>query len=161
MTPSRRIFGRAGLVLTMSLVAAVAGSSASAVASTTYTCAGKLATIVGTDGPDVIQGTAGDDVIVGLRGNDTIYSNGGNDTICGDEGNDSLVPNENSGTLLLYGGPGGDTLNSGPGRNSLLGGPGRDALYAFDQIDGNSVVNGGSGEDYCTADPGDIVRNCP
>jgi Ca2+-binding RTX toxin-like protein len=41
------------------------------------------ATIVGTDGNDVLSGTAGRDVIAGLDGNDVITGLGGDDVICG------------------------------------------------------------------------------
>ena len=53
-------------------------------------CGGEDATIVGTDGPDVLEGTDEDDVIVGLGGNDTINGKGGNDIICGGDGVDII-----------------------------------------------------------------------
>lgn len=49
------------------------------------------ATIVGTDGDDVLRGTSGNDVIHGLGGNDTIEGLGGNDIICGGPGNDTIL----------------------------------------------------------------------
>ena len=42
-----------------------------------YTCNGKAATIVGTNGADDLRGTSGRDVIVGLGGNDEIDGFGG------------------------------------------------------------------------------------
>jgi len=46
-------------------------------------CAGRVATIVGTPGNDLLVGTNGPDVIAGLGGNDVIYGLGGNDILCG------------------------------------------------------------------------------
>lgn len=91
------------------------------------TCAGKRATIVGTDGRDHLVGTPGPDVIVAGSGNDTLEGRGGNDTMCG--------------------GKGGDRLNGGRGDDSENGGEGPDEWYlAFDP--GDDLINGGSGRDY-------------
>ncbi|NOT56483.1 MAG: hypothetical protein HOP18_17940, partial [Deltaproteobacteria bacterium] len=46
-------------------------------------CAGRITTIVGTAGANVITGTSGADVIAGLGGDDVIYGMGGDDLICG------------------------------------------------------------------------------
>src|SRR3989442_11159085 len=57
------------------------------------TCVGldeRLATIVGTEGDDVIVGTSGDDVIQALGGNDVIDGGDGNDLICGGAGDDVI-----------------------------------------------------------------------
>ena len=54
-------------------------------------CDGQAATIVGTNGDDVLNGTAVKDVIVGLNGNDTINGDLGDDLICGGKGNDTLT----------------------------------------------------------------------
>jgi Ca2+-binding RTX toxin-like protein len=90
-----------------------------------YVCGGKVATIVGTEGDDVLTGTAGADVIVGLGGNDTISGLDGNDTICGGDGND-LISGGN-GDDALFGGAGNDTLKGGAGNNTLNGGAGTDS----------------------------------
>lgn len=89
-------------------------------------CGGRDVTILGTDGPDVIQGRSlpgpnrtlihFDDVILALGGNDIIDGQGGNDTICGGDGNDTI-----------RGGSGDDVLIAGAGRDSLDGGAGTDA----------------------------------
>ena len=71
-------------------------------------CAGRVAGLVGTTGPDLLIGTPGDDIITGRGGDDTIQGLDGNDLICG--------------------GPGDDTLWAGPGFDQLLGGDGDDAL---------------------------------
>ena len=72
-------------------------------------CAGKVATIVGTPGDDVLQGTHFPDVIVGGGGNDVLTGGLRKDRLCG--------------------GPGRDTLTGGFGRDTLRGGPGRDRLF--------------------------------
>src|SRR2546426_12503069 len=56
------------------------------------TCVGieeRVATIVGTEGNDLITGTSGDDVIQALGGNDQIDGGDGDDLICGGARDDS------------------------------------------------------------------------
>ena len=48
------------------------------------------ATIVGTEGNDVLRGTNGRDVIAGLGGNDVILARDGDDVVCGGMGNDVI-----------------------------------------------------------------------
>lgn len=85
----------------------------------TVNCGGLVATIVGTEGNNIITGTLGPDVINGLGGNDTL--NGGllgNDLICGGPGNDRL-----SGVLgndKLDGGSGNDICNGGLGSDTAV-----------------------------------------
>src|SRR4029079_11876737 len=45
-------------------------------------CRGVAATVVGTQGSDVLIGTPGPDVVAGLGGNDVIRGRGGDDRIC-------------------------------------------------------------------------------
>ncbi len=94
-------------------------------------CHGAAATIVGTDGDDVLLGTAGDDVIVGLGGDDVLRGRGGDDTLCGGPGDD-----------LLAGGAGGDVIAGGAGVDtvSFAGAPGP---VQVDLVDG--VARGGFG----------------
>jgi Ca2+-binding RTX toxin-like protein len=90
------------------------------------TCDGRRATIVGTNGPDIIHGTPGRDVIAGLGGDDTIYGLGQDDIICAGDGND-----------LVYGGAGNDTIFGGTGNDLLDGGHGDDTIDGGgDQFDG-------------------------
>ena len=79
------------------------------------TCAGKLTTIVGTDGKDALSGTRAADVIATGKGNDAVKGLAGNDTVCGGGGKDKLL-----------GGAGKDTLKGGPGKDKLKGGAGKD-----------------------------------
>ena len=90
------------------------------------TCAGLGATLVGTEGDDVLVGTNGPDVIVGLGGDDTIDGLAGDDTICGGNGKDEL--NGGEGDDYLYGGNGKDVLIGGPGYDQFDGGNGEDVI---------------------------------
>ena len=78
-------------------------------------CEGRKATIVGTNGPDVLRGTAGPDVIAALGGKDKIRGLGGADIICADGRGDTIS-----------GGAGRDLMVGGPGRDKCRGGAGRD-----------------------------------
>jgi len=78
-------------------------------------CGGRVATIVGTAGDDVLVGTAASDVILGRGGDDTVNGGGGRDVICGRGGAD-----------LMAGGAGDDWLLGMTGRDTLRGGRGHD-----------------------------------
>jgi Ca2+-binding RTX toxin-like protein len=78
-------------------------------------CGGRVATIVGTAGPDLLKGTRGRDVIAAGAGDDRVKGKKGKDLICGGDGNDRL-----------FGGAAGDRLIGGPGQDLLRGGKGRD-----------------------------------
>jgi Ca2+-binding RTX toxin-like protein len=65
-------------------------ATASGAADTAPTCMGEKATIVGTEGDDLIAGTSKDDVIVALAGNDVISAHDGDDLVCGGDGNDRI-----------------------------------------------------------------------
>lgn len=81
------------------------------------------ASIVGTNGPNVLTGTSGNDRIFGLGGPDLLRGLGGDDELDGGPGMD-----------ILQGGPGADLLKGGSGKDRLIGdrydtfvgGPGRD-----------------------------------
>ena len=96
-------------------------------------CNGLVASIVGTDGDDVIEGTWQDDVIVGLGGNDTINGASGADTICGGHGDDTI--NGGSQADTIAGEDGDDTINGGSGDDSLDGGEGTDIVDGSWQAD--------------------------
>jgi Tol biopolymer transport system component len=123
------------------------------------TCQGRVATIVGTPGDDVIKGTNGDDVIIGGDGNDIIRGRRGHDVICGQGGNDKLVGR--AGRDILVGGNGDDILNGGKGRDRLFGGKGDDRLSGGkgrDTLKGgkdNDLLRGGRGNDTCSGGRGD------
>ena len=109
----------------------------------TRTCAGYTATIVGTDGNDVVTGTTGADVIVGLQGNDVIHGRGGSDILCGNRGSDTI-----------YGEADPDNL--------LAGGKGNDRIYGGAEAGEGDVLDGGAGDDvldggFTAGDFGDEV----
>jgi poly-gamma-glutamate capsule biosynthesis protein CapA/YwtB (metallophosphatase superfamily) len=115
-------------------------------------CWGRAATIIGTDGPDLLIGTGGDDVIVGRAGGDTIWGHGGNDYICGRDGNDYIaggtgddVISGDDGSDFLHGDTGNDSLWGDDGTNSLEGGAGDDLLNGK----AGDLLVGGAGEDTC------------
>jgi uncharacterized delta-60 repeat protein len=103
-------------------------------------CAGRRATIVGTDRSERLKGTRRSDVIVGFGGNDRIAASGGNDRICAGAGNDSVD-----------GGAGNDRVDGGSGKDSVAGGAGNDALSGGT---GNDKVSGGSGKDSLSGGSG-------
>jgi uncharacterized delta-60 repeat protein len=78
------------------------------------TCHGRRATIVGTPRGETIAGTSRDDVIAALGGNDLVFGRGGHDLICGGPGDDHLRGGQ--GRDRLFGGQGGDNLKSGRGQ---------------------------------------------
>ncbi len=81
-------------------------------------CFGKLPTVLGTSGPNVLRGTRRRDVIVGLGGGDVIKSFAGRDLICSGAGPDRV-----------FSGRGRDRIDAGPGNPDRCdGGPGRDQL---------------------------------
>jgi uncharacterized delta-60 repeat protein len=88
-------------------------------------CAGKKATIIGTNAKDKLKGTKKRDVIAGLGGKDTLKGLKGNDILCGGKGKDKLL-----------GGPGNDKLLGQQGKDFLKGGPGK-----------KDKLNGGPGKD--------------
>lgn len=110
-------------------------------------CDGHPATIVGTNGDDVIVGTSGDDVILGLDGDDNINGNGGNDIICSGFGND--VVTTGSGNDEIHGEGGFDTFDAGDGVNLI------DADFG---IEGDTVTTG-SGDDHILLGDGDDIVN--
>ena len=159
--------------LAATVLAAPAGAQAGA------TCDGQAATIVGTDGDDVLAGTEGADVIVGLGGNDRIDGLDGDDVICGDEGNDTIRAGRGEDTVLggdgndvirgqqnadvIDGGEGNDTIrgNNGAdtifgrnGNDTLLGGKGRDEIRGGDGVD---EIGGGNHDDTVFGEASDDV----
>jgi len=111
-------------------------------------CDGLTATIVGTEGDDVIDGTNGDDVIHALGGDDRVNGKKGNDIICGGAGNDIL--RGSGGNDDLFGENGDDLLRGDGGVNLLDGGAGDDILRGGP--DGLDTCEGGEGdntEDGC------------
>ena len=140
---------RTGALLSATvLLASLAVTTAAPVAAAaTPKCAGRVATIVGTNKGEVIRGTAKADVIVAKGGHDRVFGLGGNDVICGNSGHDRIVGG--AGNDLLLGQVGRDRLYGGPQRDRLLGGPSNDDL------------DGGTGNDACLQGSGTgLWLNC-
>ncbi len=125
---------------------------------TTPRCRGLVATIVGTDGPDVLVGTHGPDVIFAGAGDDRITGNDGDDIICAGPGADHVDAGAGRDTVL--GGSGADTIRGGSGDDLLRGGNGADVLDGEggrDRVNGqsgNDTVIGGRGKDRLLGGPG-------
>ena len=100
------------------LSSSVTGSNSVFAQSPAY-CDGKLATIIGTDGNDILEGSSNDDVIVGLGGSDKIKGKAGNDVLCGGDGNDDI--SGGLGDDKLFGESGDDLLNGNAGDDFLVG----------------------------------------
>ncbi len=135
---------------------------------------GPECTIVGTEGPDVLEGGPGVDVICGLGGDDVISGGSGSDIIYGGEGNDIIdagsgadtvyagdgddVVDGRSGADVVAGGSGNDVLSGSSGSDDITGGRGADELFGGsgrDDLKGGPGVDsadGGSGSDTCAAE---------
>lgn len=147
------------LTLTSTLLAPAVGAQG------TPTCAGRPATIVGTEGADLLQGTAGVDVIVGNGGDDRILAGGGNDVICGNAGADYVQGGD--GADLIIGGYGNDRLIGSNGNDDIRGGFGDDYISGkagADRIRGDQGADriaGNLGIDVCTVQNIDVqITSC-
>jgi hemolysin type calcium-binding protein/LVIVD repeat-containing protein len=94
-------------------------------------CKGRTATLVGTQGKDILVGTDGKDVITSLGGNDRVRGVNGNDRLCLGKGKDR--GKGGPGRDRLLGQQQNDRLNGGPGRDRCNGGPGRDRATACEK----------------------------
>jgi Ca2+-binding RTX toxin-like protein len=121
--------------LCLAALATAGGASAQAAAPM---CIGQAATIVGTEGPDVLTGTPGSDVIVGLGGDDILNGGGegeATDRICGGDGNDTL----NAGQGFVAG------LSGDAGDDRIEGGTTLDVFAVFSDAPAPVFVNLKSG----------------
>jgi Ca2+-binding RTX toxin-like protein len=148
-----------GIALAVAALGAVAGLGVGGFGEEEETprCHGRRATIVGTEGSDVLRGTPSRDVIWGGEGDDELFGSLGNDLLCGGPGEDLVhggrgndVVDGGPGTDRVYGdlgddkvvgGPGdGDEAGGGLGIDTLNGGPGNSDLvhgdYGYDRMDG-------------------------
>lgn len=129
------------------------------------------ATIVGTDGDDVLTGTPDADFIAGLGGNDTIVGGGGSDAICGGSGNDKITAQDgpSAGFVVVNGGPGDDIItmiandralhnvSGGGGNDTIDCGTRRNSSLSYEDASAAVVVDlqagtarGGAGTDSLT-----------
>jgi Ca2+-binding RTX toxin-like protein len=100
-----------GALLLLTATAVSAGASPPTFACADIGAKPEPATIMGTNGNDVITGTAGRDVIVALGGSDSIDGGGGNDLICGGDGNDKIAGG--AGQDVISGDAGDDVIDGG------------------------------------------------
>lgn len=114
-------------------------------------CLGRVATIVGTPGPDDLRGTPGPDVVSAGAGDDQITGLGGSDRLCAGDGNDFIKGDLGSDRVL--GGRGDDVISGETGGDLLRGSSGADAIRGGR---GNDRVDGGLGDrDVVFGDLGD------
>jgi RTX calcium-binding nonapeptide repeat (4 copies) len=104
---------RATAVVGLTALLAVAAMVGAERAEAAATCAGQKATVVGTNGANVLLGTNQADVIVARGGNDTIKGKGGADLICAGDGND-----------YVDGGPVHDVVRGDAGHDTCVSSPG-------------------------------------
>lgn len=112
-------------------------------------CAGRRATIVGTDGADTLRGTPAADVIAALAGDDTITGGEGNDLVCAGPGADRVIAG--AGDDTTYGEADADRIAGGAGRDTLAGGAGRDTVGGGGGAD---LISGNGGRDALTGGGG-------
>ena len=113
-------------------------------------CRGRIATVAGGDGDDVLRGTDGPDVIAGGPGSDLIHAGGGDDVVCGGKDHDRVFGD--AGADLLVGGSGSDDLRGGEGNDRLNGGQGNDQLHGGPGAD---TFRGKNGSDQLFGNPDD------
>jgi len=109
------------------------------------TCAGSVATIVGTIGNDILSGTLGNDVIAGLAGDDSIDASRGHDLVCAGPGRDRVKAG--AGKDTLYGEADNDFLYGNAHDDWLYGGVGIDVLFG---MAGGDLLDGGAGRDVAS-----------
>ncbi len=144
--------------------------AAMGVRSTVPTCNGVRATIVGTNGNDVLTGTSGVDVIFAGRGDDRIRALEGHDIICAGFGDDQIDAGPGNDTVfagpgadVVFGRAGNDAVNGGHGHDDIEGNQGNDELVGFTGRDyikgglGEDTVRGGAGNDRLLGGPNDDV----
>lgn len=149
-------------------------------AQVTAMCDGRVATIVGTSGNDVLEGTNGPDVFAALQGDDILWGFGGDDVMCGGVGDDLIVGGggfdiifgaqgddeiyaAGEGTLFMplalddtrgariFAGAGNDLVYGSDRWDRMQGGPGSDVLYGFA---GNDWMRGGPDRDLVVGHAG-------
>ena len=161
---STRQLSVVGLALTLAVSLVLKLPPAKAAAA--ETCFGRVATLFGTAGDDILIGTPGPDVIVARGGADEIDALGGDDIVCGGDGDDLVMGGD--GDDRIRGEDGNDVIFGGPGRDRLSGGRGDDELRGMAGADllvgnrGKDLLFGGADGDRIYGGPGnDVVRGGP
>jgi Tol biopolymer transport system component len=117
-------------------------------------CHGRVATLIGTPGPDVLTGTPRKNVVLALGGDDSIHTISEADVICAGRGRDTIDAGGsgegNSGSDLVLAGPGADRVVLGAELGLALGEGGNDLLIGSK---GGETLRGGSGDDVLRGGP--------
>jgi uncharacterized protein len=100
-----------------------------------HRCDGRVPTLLGTNGDDVLRGTNHADVVHALGGDDQVLGLNADDVVCGGAGDDEL--SGGNGDDLLLGGAGDDVMRGDNGDDTFVGGRGEDR---FDQGRGRGSV---------------------
>ena len=132
------------------------------------------ATLVGTDGNDLINGTSGSDTLnvakngtKGTAGADALYGKGGNDILYGGSGDDNWTTTlgyDTDGNKIpagLNGGAGDDKAYGGAGDDKMMGNAGNDTIddsspYSTTSPGDWDLAYGGSGNDTANLVDGDV-----
>lgn len=121
-------------------------------------CDGRVPTIFGGPGSDVLVGTPGPDVIMSFGGDDHITSFGGDDVICAGAGADFVDSGDGDDRLFgeadrdrLFGGSGNDYFKGGSGSDYMVGHGGADEFYGGGHRD---RIKGGKGPDFIAGNQG-------
>jgi Ca2+-binding RTX toxin-like protein len=139
----------AALAVATTLIAGAAGAEGTSAARHAPSCKGERATIVGTNGADVLRGTKRADVIIGRGGNDQIDGRGSKDLICA--GNDPDFVDGGEASDRIYGEGADDILLGDEASDKLFGNNGDDAM---DGQDGKRDLCSGASGDDLAADRG-------
>jgi Ca2+-binding RTX toxin-like protein len=144
------------LTCTAAMAVALMSAAVASQAQEIPSCFGAPATIVGTDGDDVIDGTPQADVIVGLGGTDIINGNVGRDRICGGP---NPEPTPEVIAEALYGGRGNDRLSGGDGSDDIYGNNSSGLLPWGEGVFDDDILKGGAGFDTLVDDrSGDVDK---
>ena len=145
------------LACTATMAVALMSAAVASQAQEIPSCFGAPATIVGTDGDDVIDGTPQADVIVGLGGADIINGHAGRDRICGGPNPEPSPPEVWS--EQLYGGKGDDRLSGGDGSDDIYGNNSSGFLPWGEGVSDDDILKGGAGFDTLVDDrSGDVDK---
>ncbi|MDQ3728836.1 MAG: hypothetical protein M3355_04545 [Actinomycetota bacterium] len=152
-------------------IISLAGEAVAAPEKPQFSCNGLQATVVGTDGSDLLSSQEGvSDIVVALSGDDVVQAQG-EDTVCAGSGDDDIrgaakwteggsgsdrMEADGKSPANFYGGDGDDLLvGSRAGqRDYLYGGSGDDRVFGRG---GREYMRGGSGDDHLVGGAGGDV----
>jgi Ca2+-binding RTX toxin-like protein len=135
------------LACTAAMAVALMSAAVASQAQEIPSCFGVPATIVGTEGDDVIDGTTQADVIVGLGGSDFIKGRAGGDRICGGPNPEPNPPEV--WPEQLFGDRGNDRISGGDGMDDIHGNNSNGFLADpwGEGVHDDDILKGGAGFD--------------